>query len=132
MLLVPTAVVPELDELQIVSLFAAFRVAPEVDELSRARPCVTLLKFNRTSPIDADMRITPSLAEVVLACRCVCPFAALRGAERPAFGIGTRSIDGVRGLPCSIGLKLPDPLRESPTLPCEKVVACWPGITCAI
>ncbi len=60
------------------------------------------------------------------------PLAALRGAVRPALGTGTRSIEDVRGLPCSIGLKVPDPLSESPSLPCVKVVACWPGITCAI
>ena len=115
-LLAPVAVVPELDELQIVSLFGAFRVGPETDELSRARPCVTLLKFRRTSPIEADSRVT-GLAGVRLALCCVCPIAALRGAENPAFGTGTRSIVDARGLPCSIGWKLPDPLSESPALP---------------
>ena len=35
------------------------------------------------------------------------PFAALRGADRPDFGTGTRSMLEARGLPCSIGLKVP-------------------------
>ena len=61
-----------------------------------------------------------------------CPFAALRGAESPVFGTMIRSIDDARGLPCSIGLNVPDPLSERPGLPCAKAVAGWPGITCAI
>ena len=88
---VVTAVVPELDELQIVSLFAALRDVPDAVELSRARPCVTLWKLRRTSPIEEAMRVTPGLAEAVPAVRFLHPFAALRGADGPALGTGTRA-----------------------------------------
>src|SRR5437588_12914625 len=58
--------------------------------------------------------------------------AALRGAKRPDLGTGMRSIEDARGLPCSIGLNVPEPLRTRPGLPCAKGVATRPGMACAV
>src|ERR1043166_9334205 len=60
------------------------------------------------------------------------PSPALFGAWRPPLGTEIRSMVEARGLPCSIGLKVPDPLSDRPGLPLAKLVAAWPGITCAI
>src|SRR6185312_4913983 len=117
----------ESDEAQIVSLLAALRVPPCTADLSRASPCVTRWTFNRTSPIDDEMRVTPCLAGWTPG-----PFVAWRIAVKPPRGTGTRSTDGARGLPCSIGARAPVPPSERPVLPLANAVACWPAITWAI
>ena len=61
--------VVEADALQIVFVLAAFRDPPRPDAASRARPWVTRWKFNRTSPIEDEMRVTPGFAEFMPACR---------------------------------------------------------------
>jgi hypothetical protein len=66
--LATTELVAEPDELQIVSLLAAFRDPPRPDDASRARPWVTRWKFSRTSPIEDEMRVTPGFAEWMPAC----------------------------------------------------------------
>src|SRR5882724_1719346 len=86
--------------LQIVSLSAACLTAPGVGAVPRARPWVTFWKFSLASPRATDIRVMPDLRE------------ALRGSEKPALGIGIRSIEGVRGLLCSIGLNGPAPVSE--------------------
>src|ERR1035437_5089954 len=115
-------------ELQIVSLAAVCFVEPGVEPDPWARPWVTLWKLSLTSPSEADIRVTTGFVALPPEARWPsawmnCPFAALRGAESPAFGTMIRSIDEARGLPCSIGLSVPDPLKERPGLPCAKTVA---------
>src|SRR5439155_10225884 len=130
----PVACDPESPELQTVALLLAFLVRPAVDVEPRARPCVTLWKFSFISPSEDEIRVTPCLAGTPPPCRCGVSAAdtGLPGANRPARGTGTRSTAEGRGLPCSIGLKVPDPPSVRPGLPWANAVARWPGITCAI
>ena len=76
--------------------------------------------------------MTPGLAGCALAFRdgwMLCAFVAWRIAVKPPRGTGTRSIEDARGLPCSMGLNVPEPPNERPDLPLAKAVACWPAIT---
>ena len=80
---------PESPELQtVVLVLATFLPGPDVEVEPRARPCVTLWKFSRTSPSDDDIRVTPCFADAPTPCRCGASDAVpgLPGPVSPAFG----------------------------------------------